>query len=560
MDITGTEGHDVLEGTVDDDTITALGGSDTIFLSAGNDYVDGGEEDISDLLIAFMFDLSLFPDPMEPRSYTVSFDQVSDTSGALNTIFIGIEQVRISTINSGDFDDTFDASGFAGANGVMFDSGHGDDTMIGSPANDFFSPGFGANVVDGGAGVDLAQVSVDTRIDETVQVIASVAGILFVAGDGTDAYTNIESFWVVTGFSDTALKVDASAVAVEIQFDLTGLDDVLIGGDADDLFYSWNLVVGSTGASLTGNGGADSFRFARFSAGFDGTTITDLESADLIDLASVEFNDTFTPMFIGSSSFSGIAGEYRYVAAGGQTLIEVDTDGDAASDKVLTVANGEFVLAETGPGSNILQRVEAPGVIITGTSADDTIDSANTVAGQPFPSLGPDVIFGRGGHDRINGLDGNDVILGGPGWDILFGAGGDDILVGGAGRDTLLGGLGSDRLMGGSGMDVLVGGLGGDRFMLASVGATSADVFVDFAPDMDVIEVSGSSYGLAPGALDPSLFVVGPEAVDPHAQFVYHSDAQQLMWDPDGLGGSAGVTVASFSTAIALTASDFLVI
>jgi Ca2+-binding RTX toxin-like protein len=70
-----------------------------------------------------------------------------------------------------------------------------------------------------------------------------------------------------------------------------------------------------------------------------------------------------------------------------------------------------------------------PGITITGTSHNDTINATSTVAGQSFPTDGEDVINGDGGRDTIGGLAGNDTLNGGKGADTLMGGAGSDTYI-----------------------------------------------------------------------------------------------------------------------------------
>ena len=61
--------------------------------------------------------------------------------------------------------------------------------------------------------------------------------------------------------------------------------------------------------------------------------------------------------------------------------------------------------------------VGVAGVTINGTGGNDLIDLTHTVAGQPFPTAGNDIINGGAGNDIIFGGLGNDTINGGTGVD-----------------------------------------------------------------------------------------------------------------------------------------------
>ena len=83
-----------------------------------------------------------------------------------------------------------------------------------------------------------------------------------------------------------------------------------------------------------------------------------------------------------------------------------------------------------------------------------------------------DLVYGRGGDDRLFGHSGQDYLLGEVGDDRLYGYGGLDILFGGDGSDRIYGYSGHDYLAGGtpgqeglSGLDRLYGGPGDDRLI-----------------------------------------------------------------------------------------------
>ncbi len=103
---------------------------------------------------------------------------------------------------------------------------------------------------------------------------------------------------------------------------------------------------------------------------------------------------------------------------------------------------------------------------------------------------GPDILLGQAGNDVMNGGDGDDFLDGGPGNDLLAGSSGDDLLVGGDGNDSLNGGRGNDLLVGGSGADTLTGGQGRDRFLYKAL-TEGIDTIVDFEIVHDVIVFSG---------------------------------------------------------------------
>ncbi|MEA3008817.1 MAG: hypothetical protein QOJ91_509, partial [Sphingomonadales bacterium] len=93
---------------------------------------------------------------------------------------------------------------------------------------------------------------------------------------------------------------------------------------------------------LTGNGGADTFRYDSTAE----STSTSLDhildftpGTDKIDLTRIDANtlvggdQAFT--VIGSAGFSGTAGELRGYGQGGDWFIEGDTNGDGVADLVI---------------------------------------------------------------------------------------------------------------------------------------------------------------------------------------------------------------------------------
>ncbi len=102
--------------------------------------------------------------------------------------------------------------------------------------------------------------------------------------------------------------------------------DTLIGNGGND------ILIGGTGAdTLTGGAGADSFVYqsnADSSVGTGRDVITDFtRGADRIDVSALNASS-----FVGTSLFSGQAGQLRYVSFDGTTIIELDSNGDRVAD------------------------------------------------------------------------------------------------------------------------------------------------------------------------------------------------------------------------------------
>jgi serralysin len=126
-------------------------------------------------------------------------------------------------------------------------------------------------------------------------------------------------------------------------------NDVLNGGNGNDV-----LTGGMGTDSLTGGGGADIFVYidqAESGPGAARDKISDfVQGADRIDLSDLDADST-TPAtedftFIGTAAFGSVAGQLRYTAAGGITVIEGDTDGNGLADFQIELT-GEIPLQST---------------------------------------------------------------------------------------------------------------------------------------------------------------------------------------------------------------------
>ncbi len=117
-------------------------------------------------------------------------------------------------------------------------------------------------------------------------------------------------------------------------------DDRLNGGTGDDI-----LIGGLGGDDLTGGSGKDRFVFNRVNDSniTDNDVIRDFViGTDLVDLSGLSRDLSY----IGSSGFSGTAGEVRViVAAGANNVIRIDLDGDGSADMKI-VAQGVTTMGE----------------------------------------------------------------------------------------------------------------------------------------------------------------------------------------------------------------------
>ncbi len=129
--------------------------------------------------------------------------------------------------------------------------------------------------------------------------------------------------------------------------DTRSLIENAVGGSGND-----TLIANEAANRLTGRGGSDTFAWRSIDDARDATgpdRILDfLRGADKIDLSAIDAvsgtaaNEAFT--FIGSNSFTGTAGELRYMTDGSGVNIYADVNGDAVADLHIIV-NGTTIAA-----------------------------------------------------------------------------------------------------------------------------------------------------------------------------------------------------------------------
>lgn len=119
--------------------------------------------------------------------------------------------------------------------------------------------------------------------------------------------------------------------------------DTLAGGAGADLIQGW---IGAD--TLTGRGGNDTFRYrnVNHSTPASPDNITDFTSGDIIHLSIIDANtnsggdQAFT--FIGTSAFSGVAGQLRVQQQTGNSwLVQGDVDGNSSADLSLTLTSAD---------------------------------------------------------------------------------------------------------------------------------------------------------------------------------------------------------------------------
>jgi hypothetical protein len=470
--------------------------------------------------------------------------------------FVGSSVSSAGDVNGDGFDDLI--VGASGAAYVIF--GHGGPS---APAIDLSAldgtNGFKISGVTGGIGGSVSSAG-DINGDGLADIILGASG-------ANASGVNSGAAYVLFGRAPDAA---VNRVGTDASQNLVGgeSDDTLSGLGGDDRLF--------------GHGGAD-----RLDGGEGDDTLVGGAGADTLsggvgaDTADYWTSPAAVTINLGSGKAAGTLG----------------AGGDAQGDRLLGIENivgSAFADKLTGDGGANVLTGESGDDKLSGGGGDDTL-LGGAGADHLDGGLGKDVMVGGEGNDSYVVDDAGDQVIEAPGQGVdkitssvsyalpanveyltLSGAGtidgsGNDVdnkltgnaaanrLDGGAGDDKLNGGAGDDTLIGGTGRDTLTGGDGADVFSFGPAGLADADKLVDFTHGVDRLAVHAGDYGLPTGPLDPANLVLGPSATDHHAEFVYDAARLTLYWDPDGIGGVTKLTVATFSSAITLSASDFVI-
>jgi Ca2+-binding RTX toxin-like protein len=318
--------------------------------------VDGAQFDIVDGNLLFKEAKDFETDPHLYRVNVTAFDGFNTSS---RTITVNITDVAGVTIDGTAAADIIDAThaptgepfptddddtitGFArsdtihGLGGGDWISGGGaSDTLFGDDGNDRLNGGRGADAIHGGAGDDL--YIVDNPNDAVVEN----------ADGGTDR---------IAAWLDFTLGDNVENLILKGGGDLSGTGNArgneIFGNDGNNILYGGagtHTEPGITGSDLLrGGAGNDLFVFRALSDSLVSSSrdvIRDfLIGADQIDLTAIDANTRFgfpgdqAFNFIGSDDFTRTAGELQAKAAGTNTLVSGDVNGNGRPDFQILVS------------------------------------------------------------------------------------------------------------------------------------------------------------------------------------------------------------------------------
>ena len=436
--ITGNAGNNILNGNGGNDTLNG-GAGDDILISDGIDTIDGGTGNDtvnfsgSSAGIIVDLDVNSAGGNGTPSQDGGVLDAPPAAGGAVLFEVDDIENVIGTDFNDGIF----------GNNEVNI--------LIGGLGNDTFHSFGGADIVDGGDGIDTVLFSagpgVTVTLDDFGDAVASVG----------DTLISIEN---ITGSASGDDNITGNAGNNILNGN--GGNDTLNGGAGDDILISDGI------DTIDGGTGTDTVNFSGSSAGI----IVDL------DVNSAGGNGT-------PSQDGGVLDAPP--AAGGAVLFEVDdvenvigtdfNDGIFGNNEINVLEGGlgndtfhSFGGADTVDGGEGIDTVlfsAGPGVTVDLDNAGNAIasvgDSLISIENITGSASGNDDISGNNQANTLNGNGGDDILNGEAGFDLLQGGAGNDTLDGGANADNLFAGTGDDELLGGQGFDRLFGEEGNDN-------------------------------------------------------------------------------------------------
>lgn len=339
--LNGNGGNDLLVGANGADTLNGGTGADDMRGGAGGDtyYVDDAGDVVTETgsgkdLIISSVDYIL---GTKQEDLTLTGSALNGSGNGKANVIIGNGQDNgLDGANGQDKlygNDGSDALTGGGNSDQLF-GGNGTDTLLGGSGDDTLDGGTGADSMIGGSGNDTFYV------DNIGDVVSDASGVEKVVS--SIDYTlgaNIENLDLSTGAANGTGNSGANVInGNNGDNTISGLggDDTLDGGVGRD------LIVGGSGIdTMTGGQGADKFVFNLTSE--TGTTaatndiIVDFGvDNDHIDLRGIDA-DTFTGgdqhfTFIGTSSFSNVAGQLRYEQISGNTFVQGDVNGDGTLD------------------------------------------------------------------------------------------------------------------------------------------------------------------------------------------------------------------------------------
>jgi Ca2+-binding RTX toxin-like protein len=310
-----------------------------------------------------------------------------------------------------------------------------------------------AGIVDGGAGTDVLNVSVNSSSTLDLGVFRNFEILntgTFSSATSSVRVVNASGLLEITGDSDGRLTI--------AQSDLPNA--VVNVSSRGTLILESTTTIGRYGFP-----NRDSFEtvFDQVQQGNDLWSVTVINNGTILGAVQLYYGDDFYDGRLGTTggTIFGYAGNDTLYGGRGNERIEGgfgadDLFGEGGNDWLNGGSGGDRL--DGGDGFDYTSYANASSAVL----ADLVVWTLNIgeASGDTYANV--EGILGSGFNDDLRGTGGVNWIYGGAGADIAYGRGGDDVLIGEAGDDTLWGNDGNDELYGGDGLDRLLGGAGAD--------------------------------------------------------------------------------------------------
>jgi serralysin len=386
----GGSGNDVITGNAANNTLFGNGGADQLSGAAGSD---------------FLFFDSL--DTLVDGGADYDYGFVLGAGG----VTVNMATQSIEAVQGGSGNDNIDGSGVAAGTNLALNGMGGADQLRGGAGNDTIYFDAGDTVVDGGAGTDFAWAGEETA-PVTLNMLAQ----------------GIEIAWGGAG-NDT---LNAAGVAAPVQIDGKSGDDIITGGDAN------NILIGNGGADqITGGGVGDQLYFDHLDTVVNGGGGFDYAYANnslglTVNLATQQLEAVFGGFFDDVLDASGMTSTVYLLGNTGADQLT----GGSADD--LVFFDHQDTIVDGGAGYNFAYAYNVGFTAVSVNLATQHFDTA-------WGGFGDDTLDASGKTTSVTlvGLEGADTLTGGTADDSLAAGGGDDLLKGGGGNDTIFGEAGT---------------------------------------------------------------------------------------------------------------------
>ncbi|WP_219907620.1 Calx-beta domain-containing protein [Aphanothece hegewaldii] len=603
--IRGLRGNDVLFGERGDDRLEGGIGNDTFYGGTGKDVIVFDYSAGSDVVIDFVQG----QDKIDVRSLNLSdwttlqllISNDNQDNALITTYFNGgtsilkINDINFSQLQAADFifntdniNQTIDGDDFY--SDQLF-GGLGNDTIRGLRGNDVLFGERGDDRLEGGLGNDTLYGGLD---NDTAAYVGNRSQYSWTNNGGvftiTDSVANRDGIDTLYGIQNLRFSDQTVTIApVEVELAINNVTLAEGNSGTNNAVFTvtrmgtatQSITVQYTTANGTATAGSD-YTATTGTLTFATNETTKTIAVPIIGDTTVESNETFfvnlsnatnaiitdnqglgtisnddpqippatvtlstNPSIVTEDGFSFIA--YTFTRTGNLTnslIVNFNVGGTATFNSDYTPIGAINYSATTGNVSFATGQNTA--FVIIDPLSDTTVEPNETVNLTLTPGSG----YSIGTASAVTSTITNDDA--GTGNDSLTGASSNDSLNGLAGNDTLVGGEGNDTLTGKAGLDNFV-------FNLPSEGI---DTITDFSVGDDTIVVSkvGFKSGLTVGTLATTQFIQGAAATTANHRFIYNNTNGQLLFDSDGNGVNAAISIATLSTGLAMTNQDILVI